>query len=446
MGKRGNWVRWVALAAAVAALVVFLVAQRQSVDVSYGRSPAGADPIKEGAAGELSGATVPSVAEMTARVQKDPVVRLPGSVAHWDEPRVRAALGDTGMRIIVAPPGLDKAERDRVRAVDAATLRVIGTEVTGDVYQVSSNAAGEWRGQFATGDVTNQLLTLIAGIRKQPAPADVEAPPRRDPTAAELAAIAAELRRTGLYAAPGATLTAVPKQTADAFPGGRALFVALPRQPNDKPLVHYGPALAAAFPGTPVVVMYGTWIEYDGPYAADFADVVGAAFYGQMGDRLSRYDYPQTNVLYAYLNRVTDVRYAGLFDRPLPYQPWDPLNVALPVLPWLFAACVALFLALSVRSLRRPRKGQAGVGSPARLAGLAALAVDMSALTHQPSEAGLTRGVTKLMAARAALDDDLPDAHVQGLLDDAEAELDEAARLLPWRGYRPADYLRSKLA
>ncbi len=39
-----------ALAAAVAALVVFVVAQRQSVDVSYGRSPSPPAGVAEGSA------------------------------------------------------------------------------------------------------------------------------------------------------------------------------------------------------------------------------------------------------------------------------------------------------------------------------------------------------------------------------------------------------------
>jgi len=191
-------------------------------------------------------------------------------------------------------------------------------------------------------------------------------------------------------------------------------------------------------------VLYGDWIEYHGPHEAEFADLAAASFYAQFADRLSRYAYPQGNVLGAYLARVTDIRFAGLFDRPLPYRPWDPLRVALPALPWVFAACVAAFLALSVRDLlpRRPQRRAA----PARLAGLTALAVEMSLLTDRAGDAPLTRGITQLSAARAAVDDELPDGHVQALLDDAQRELDEAARLLPYDGFRPDDYLAERLA
>jgi len=436
--------RWVALAVAVALLVIFLAAQRQSIDVSYGQSPPASDTVAEGSAGELSDATVPSVDEMTAMVAADDVVRLPGSVARWDESRVREAIGSTDVRILVAPPGLDEAERDRVRDVENATIRVLGTEVSGGIYQASADSLAGWRAQFAVGDVTDLLVTLIAGIQNKPSPGDLDTLRRRDATSAEITPMVADLRRTGLHIAAGATLSRVPASAATAFPGGKALYVALPPAPFGRPVPRYGEALARVFPDTPIVVMYGSWIEYDGPAAADFADVAAASFYGQVGDRLSEYAYPQQNVLGAYLSRVTDVRYAGLFDRPLPYRPLDPLRVALPALPWLFAGCVLVFLALSVRSLRRP-SGAPSVGPPARLAGLTTLAVEMSALTHSASEPALTRGITKLMAARAALDEDLPDRHVGALLDDATSELDEAARLLPFTGYRPADYLRGRL-
>jgi hypothetical protein len=438
--------RWVALAVAVAVVVIFLVAQRQSVRVSYGQSPASSSQTiaADDAVGQ-SAATVPTIAEMTAMVQANPVVRLPGSIAHWDEQRVTAASAGLPTRILVAPPGLDTTEEGRVRAVNNATIRVIGTEVTGGIYQAAPDSFDDWRSQFATGDVTNLLITLIAGLKKQPNPADVDALTRREPTAAELRTVAAGLRADGKYVAPGATFTDVPSTVASAFPDGHALVVVLPQQPFGTPLPRYGPALARLFPATPIVVMYGYWIEYDGPHATDFADVAGTSFYAHFSDLLSQHTYPQQNVLNAYLSRVTDVRYAGLFDRPLPYRPFDPLRVALPALPWLFAACVLIFLGLSVRSFRRPARTRR-LGTPARLAALTALAVDMSALTDKASDPALTRGITQLAAARTALDDDLPDRQVIKLLNGAEAELDEAARRLPYAGFRPADYLQGTLS
>ncbi|MFI9642486.1 hypothetical protein ACIG87_20915 [Micromonospora sp. NPDC051925] len=439
--------RWTLLGVAVVVLVVFLLAQRQSVDVSYGRSPSSSSGVDEGTAGEPDRATVPSVAEMTALVAAAPVVRLPGSVAYWDEQRVRAAAGD-GTRILVAPPGLDKDERDRLRDVENATIRVIGTEVSGGLYQATADRLPGWRAQFATGDVTDQLVTLITALRKEPAPTDRDELRWREPSDAELTAVTADLKSTGLHVAPGATLTGVPGTASrNAFPDG-AWYVALPPQRFGDPLPRYGPALAGLFPGRPIVVLYGLWIEYHGPGATDFAELAGASFYGQYAGLLSRSDYPQRNVLNAYLNRVTDIRYAGLFERPLPYRPVDPLRVALPALPWLFAGCVAAFLLLSARSLRRPDGGP-GIrrdGTPARLAGLTALAVEVSLLTDARSNPALTRGIVKLQAARSAWDEELPARHVRTLLDEATAELDDTARQVGIASYRPDNYLRGRLS
>lgn len=424
---RRRWlaaIRWVALAAAAGSLVVFLLAQHQTTTVSYASSPARAT-VPEGSAGELSGAAVPSTAQMKALVAKNPVVRLPGSVAQWDQTRVRAAIGTTNTRILVAPPGLSKADQDKVAAVDNATIEVVGTEVSGGIYQVSNTMPDDWRPLFATNDVTAQLLTLIAGLADKPNPAEPSLPTRRDPTAAEVDKVAASARRI---------------TDSTAFPGRSLLVVTLPAQPIGQPMPRYGPALAARYPNTPIVVMYGDWIEYDGPDAAAFADLATASFYGQFGDRLSEYAYPQSTVLEAFLARVTDVRYAGLFDRPLPYRPFDPLRVTLPVLPWVFALCVLIFLALSVRSVRRPPR-IARAGTPARLAALTSLAVEMSLLTDKASDPALTRGITALTAARAVLDDDGPEQDVRKLLATAESELDDAARKLSFPGFRPAEYL-----
>ncbi len=416
-------------------LVVFLFAQRQSVEVSYARSPSGTQVV-EGGAGELTGAELPSVAEMTAMVAEDPVVRLPGSVAFWDEARVAAAIGGADIRVLVAPPGLSEAQQDRLREVENATIRVMGTEVVGSAYQVSSDDLAGWRAQFVTGDVTSLLLTLVAAEKDEESPDGSDVVAWRVPSAAEVAVVAADLRAGRPHVAAGATLGAVPEAASRAFPGGRLLVAAFPQQPFGVPVARYGPVLAGLFPGEPVVVMYGNWVEYHGPGAAEFADVVGAGFYGRFGDRLSLYAYPQGSVLAVYLNGVTDVRYAGLFDRPLPYRPFDPLRVALPVLPWLFGVCVLVFLGLSVRSVLGG--GAAVRRPPARLAGLTALAIEVSGLSHG---AGLTRAIGRLSAARSALAEGLPDRHVDGLLSAAERELDGVARGLGRADYRPVNYL-----
>jgi|GEM_PF-1594054 len=450
-----EWLRWLVLAAAVAMLVVFLVAQGQRADVRYGQSPA-TGTIAGGSAGEQTGVTLPSVQQLTAMVAASPVVRLPGSIAMWDTDQVARAIGGADVHILVTPPGLSQQQREEVDSVDNATVRVIGTEVSGDVYKVASGNLADWRATLGRADVTSGLVLLINkvahGSSVTHAGSTDASGTWRDPTAAELDPVAADLRSTGFHAAKGATLSAKPtKAGAQAFGTGGALYVALPAPPPGAPAPDYGPALGRLFPDTPLVVMYGDWIEYQGPHAADFAELAAASFYARFGDRLSGYAYSQDQVLGAYLATVTDIRYAGLFDRPLPYRPADPLRIALPALPWLFAACVLAFLALSVRSLLRPAKASRSLsrrtgGDDARLAGLTALAVEVSGLTGARTDPALARAIVALRAAREALDERLPRRRVSDLLDEADRELDLVGRRVEFPGYRPAEYLRGRLA
>ncbi|MFV2019954.1 hypothetical protein [Micromonospora sp. LOL_023] len=122
-------------------------------------------------------------------------------------------------------------------------------------------------------------------------------------------------------------------------------------------------------------------------------------------------------------------------------------------LRWSALALAVAILALSVRSVLRganpagQRRNTLGHSTvPARIAGLTALAVELSALAGGPGNAPLTRGIGKLQAARTALHDELPDRHVHTLLNDAEDELDATARLVGINGYRPDVYLRSRIA
>ena len=77
-------------------------------------------------------------------------------------------------------------------------------------------------------------------------------------TGAALALIA------GAATVGGASSTA---EDEAAFPGGKTLYVALPRQKFGEPLPDYGPALAKVFPDTPIVLLLGNWIQYEGPQA-----------------------------------------------------------------------------------------------------------------------------------------------------------------------------------
>lgn len=441
MRERLMWVRWVFLAIAVAVLVFFLVAQRQShgVDVSYGQSPSDSDRITEGDGNELTDQDIPSTTDIQHRVDRERVVVLPGAVARWDEKRVSDALGDRDFRILVAPPGLSKEQKEKLDEVEGVDIHIVGTSVTGGVLAAVNNDIAGWRAEYATGDVTNLLMTLIAKELDEEPPSDVDLLERRIATDTEIAVVAADLSAGRPHIADGATLEALPGSAAWAFPDEEVLVAAFPRQEFGVAMPDYGPALAERFPGQPIVVMYGDWIEYHGPQAGEFAEVAAASFYAQLGSRLSRWDYPQQNVLHAYLNRVTDIRYAGIFDRPLPYQPFDPLRVALPALPWLFGGCVLVFLALSIRPIFGAA-AQAPRTAPARLALLNTLAVEISGLSHDPS---LVRGIKRLQAASAAIDDGLPRQHVERLIGQAHNDLDETARRLGRQDLRPKNYVAS---
>lgn len=452
-----QFVRVVLAAVAIGCVVFFVQDQGRGAEVTYG-SPGGREQ-PEAEPAELPTVSLPSAGEMAAMLSAEPVVRLPGAIASWDAERVRQAGGGRDVRIIATPPGLNKEQRSALGDVDSevrreleddentTVLTIDGTRVSGGIYEVATSTLDEWRAQFGRHDVTVPLVTLINQLSGAgDAPVEGPADERREPTAAELEVVTTQLRATGRFVAPGASLTDVPAEaSAEAFGDVPALYAAFPVQPLEEPAPDYGPALTRQFPETPIVVLYGSWIEYHGPHAADFADVVAAGYYSQFGSVLGRGQYPQSNSLRLFLGRIADVRYAGLFDRPLPYTPFDPLTVTLPALPWIFAGSAALLLALSARPLLR-RNASRPLGTAARLGGLSALAVEVSGLTDRAEDPALARAVVHLQAARDAVAKSLPDKHINTLLDDAAAELDRIGRAVPFDGYRPADYLRRQQA
>lgn len=452
-----QFVRFVLAVVAIVCVVFFVDAQGRGAEVTYGSPAAPEKP--ENKPPEQSTVSLPSAWEMAAMLNAEPVVRLPGAIAAWDAERVRQASGDHDVRIIATPPGLTKEQRSALADVDLEVRRELeddenttvitidGARVSGGIYEVAPSTLDEWRAQFGRNDVTVPLVTLINELTGSgDEPVEGPADERREPTAAELEAVATQLRAAGRFVAPGASLTEVPAEASvEAFGGVPAMYAAFPVQPFGEQTPDYGPALTRLFPQTPIVVLYGSWIEYHGPHAADFADVAAAGYYSQFGGVLGRGQYPQDNSLRLYLGQIADVRYAGLFDRPLPYTPFDPLSVTLPALPWIFAGCAALLLALSAQPLLR-RNASRPLGTAARLGGLSALAVEVSGLTDRAEDPALARAIVHLQAARDAVAKALPDRHVHKLLDDAAAELDRIGRAVPFDGYRPADYLRRQRA
>jgi hypothetical protein len=459
-----QFARFVLAVAAIACVLFFINAQGRGAEVTYGSPSASAPEEPENEPPELPTVGLPSAEEMAAMLNAEPVVRLPGAIAAWDAERVRQASGGRDVRIIATPPGLTKEQRSVLADVDFEVRRELedrgieddentivftidGTRVSGGIYEVAPSTLDEWRAQFGRNDVTAPMIALINQlIGSGDEPVEGPADERREPTPDELEVVAEQLRESGRFTAPGASLTDVPADaSAEAFGGVPAMYAAFPVQPAGERVPDYGPALARLFPETAIVVLYGSWIEYHGPHAADFAEVAAAGYYAQYGSVLARGPYPQDDVLRVYLRQVASVRYAGLFDRPLPYTPFDPLSVTLPALPWIFAGCAALLLALSARPLLR-RTAARPLGTAGRLGELSALAVEVSGLTEKAQDPAFARAIVHLRAARDAIAGGLPDRHVHRLLDHAAEELDRVGRAVPVDGYRPADNLRRQRA
>jgi hypothetical protein len=470
-----RWIQWGTLVLAATVLLVFLLSQRQTSDFLYGTQQVGdsADPgNKDGPAPPVAHAgKLPSDAELTADLARSTIVRLPGAVATFDEPKVLAAIAhadqirtrkpdpEPKIKVIVAPPDLSDADRERLLALPGDNVRVVGLSVTFAAYDIMPSDTAGWQQQFVTGDVTSLILSRIAQVLDEPEPTDVPLQ-WRTPTADELRTVLDGLGPATpegrLYAAPGADLTAIPKVAAQAFPARPPIVLALPRQQRGAAVPDYGSALAKAFPDTPIVVMYGYWCGYTGPFDDNTA-VATAAYYSRYGPTISDNAFPQANVLNVYLQQWARIRFAGLFDRPLPYAPPDPVGIALPALPWTFLACVLVFVGVSVQTIRRRREPAADIdlhppadppaGSTSawdRLAGLSALAVELSGLADDRANAGLTRGVFRLRAAREALDAGRGATIVGAQLDAAGKEFDAIADLLGRPDYRPDNYLAGR--
>ncbi|MBE7161973.1 MAG: hypothetical protein INR72_12070 [Williamsia herbipolensis] len=450
--------RWGLALVAAATAVLFVAAQGRLGAADHALDASGSRLSSEQVTVEI-----PSVAEITSRLRAQPVVRLDGATARFDEDRVLAAIGDADIRILVTPGGLTSEQRQALVRLDPfddlddsdldpadprrvqVVVRVVGTSVSGDLADVLADDLAGWQRQFAQDDVTDRLLTLVAHVRDEPLPADDQVVATRAPTTAELSPVIDGLRADGHWFAPDSGVQEIPTSAAAAFPDEAPLIATFPVSTSE-PLVDWATAIAEAFPDHPVVTMTGRWLEYRGPDADEFADVAAASFYGEYRRVLGPDVFPAGGVLRVYLARIAELRQSGIFGRPLPAVPFDPLGVALPALPFLFAACAGGFLVLSVVESRRrttERSGAAhGRSARARMAGLSALLVEVSSLAGSRGSAPIARAAQALQAADDALQSDDRSDTVDDRLDDAAGELTEVADLLQRRDYRPSTFLR----
>ncbi|MGI8417894.1 MAG: hypothetical protein ACR2P2_17160 [Nakamurella sp.] len=452
-------IQWGSLALALVVLVIFLLSQQQSASEQYGTDKLDSTAVDAEPSQATTG-TLPTDAELKKAIAASTIVRLPGAVATLNEAVVTArikqadvtlaAKGEPAIKVLLAPPGLSDADSRRLEHLPGSNVTVVGLAVSFDIYSVLPSTANEWQSVFGTGDVTQLILAGIAGGLDQPAPPEVPSSLRwRDPTAGELSTVVAGLRDDRHYVDPGADLSGIPKLAATAFPGTPPMVVALPQQPPGQGVPDYAPALAREFPNTPIVVMYGYWISYAGPHADGYADLAAATFYGSIRAVISDTHFPQFNLLSVYLQQWAALRFSGMFDRPLPYSPPDPIGIALPALPWIFLGCVLIFVAVSVHSVHSRRPGQqlsapSTRGQWVRLTALSSLAIEVSPLVDGAARAPLTRGIKRLSAAKQALDTHLPAALIDSQLDAGTREFARVATAIHRQDYLPETYLAGR--
>ncbi|NNG37569.1 hypothetical protein [Nakamurella aerolata] len=371
-----RWVQGICLVLAAVAVLLFLLSQTQRPGIDYGRD-------RSGSAGSVSGDTRPKVqlpptAELVARLRADPIVRLPGSTTTVDDASVLAAIDAVGRRgasgsaadkrydprVLITPPGdVD----DAVRALKKQLPDVIvasGTAVRAGIFEISSSTLITWRNGYLGGDVTGVVLDMLAHHTGGEAPVAQDRVTLRPPTDAELAPVLSAVESGGAYRAPGVgrdVRSQTPAAAAEAFPGAMAFVAYFPPQVGVAEIPDYATALAQRYPERPVLVMYGAWPEYRGPFESD-RELVTASVLGEYSRVIDRgYPYHQGVLADRFFQRWADFRHSGMFDRPLPYTPPDPAAVARPALPWVFLAAVLGFVIASVRS-----RGRGGAGSGRR--------------------------------------------------------------------------------
>lgn len=444
--------QWGALVLSAVFALLFLLVQSQTANFRYGVETVPPVSLDDDAEAEPAAPDLPSVAQIDALRAESRVVTLPGAIAGFDRAEVdRALAAVTGFvntdddtvdpGVLLVPPDTTREQRTVLRDAERLDVKVYGMQVSGDRGTPAAEDLTSWQNVLVSGDVTDTLVGAIQLLGEQTFESAIPRVPWREPTSAELATVSAALDSDRRYLAPGSTVTELPATAAAAFPDTAPLLVVLPRASYGESVPEYGPALAARYPDTPVVVMYGYWIDVHGP-GDDGLELVRAAFYGATPSDFADGGYRQSGVLGLFLQRWAEFNYSGMFDRPLPYTPPDPVRVAWPILPWIFAAGVLFFVVMSVRMTLQLRP-MAADQRPNRhtLAGLSTLAVELSGLVGPDQRTDFTQGTVALTHAQDGLDADLPADRVAAVLDEAASALDSVARSLDRPDYRPERFL-----
>jgi hypothetical protein len=309
-----------------------------------------------------------------AALSKEQVYRAPGSVATYDEQRVRAALG-SDMKLLVQPftgsyaagndyptsddyidevytPLDDWAQDHHVKLVNVTGLNV--DSFTGGAFGPSD--IPELRTQTAYLDVTSALLGMINYERTGAEHFDsLPAPPVVAPTPAQLAALTAHLRADRVYNAPGrADPLSLPTGLITKQTGFTVRVAAFPPIERGQPLVDYAPALAKEFPGDDIFVNYGQWMDVAGPHQQVLVSARDYA-YGRYEDATLEQGADMANRIGTILLRAYTLIEKHPFSRPQP-TPYDLRHRISAITPWVLLGSAVLLCAGSLLAWQRRRR------------------------------------------------------------------------------------------
>jgi hypothetical protein len=308
-----------------------------------------------------------------AALSTEQIYRAPGSVATYDEQKVRKALG-SDMKLLVEPftgtyekghnyptddqytdqvytPMEDWANEHKVKLIDVTGLYV--RSFGGDAFGPSD--IPELRTQTAYLDVTSALLGMINYERTGATHFDsLPGAPIVAPTAAQLATLTDALRAKRVYNAPGRdnpiTLDANYVTRETGFTVRVAAFPAIQR---GQPMVDYASALAEQFPGDDIFVSYGDWMDVAGPdlqvleSARDYA-------YGRYEDATLEQGADMADRIATILVRAYTLIKKHPFSRPQP-TPFDLRHRISSVTPWVLLGSAVLLAGGSLLAWQRKR-------------------------------------------------------------------------------------------
>lgn len=444
----GTVIQWTAAVLALLVAAVFLSVQVQQPSGTFGKDPHQPAPIVE----LYSVTSVPAADELNDLLEANRIVRADGAAARIDDAKVLPLLEQYDVRLLVLPYGVSaKRTTAIIEALDTPdhpTVVVQGLEGHFGGYAATPGDWVELENTLLAGEATGAVIDLIKHVNgdRQSAERAIPQVTWREPTDAELDSVAADLADDSMAVIDGATAFPMPATVEEAFADGAVPLVVVSTTPGDPSAVpRYADALAERFPDRVIVTVTGRLVDIAGAGTEGFRTALNASFYGTFVDDLMAGEMAQGVLLAHYLRRTAEFRLSGIFDRPMPYVPTDPLDLTLPALPWVSLGLAGVFTAMSIRRVR-----DAASASPAdpptaeqlsELAGLSALSIEVSGLVDTAQRRRFARAASRLTAARDAIEDGLPSSDVQSDLDAARELFTAVADDMDRPDLRPEAYV-----